>query len=127
MIGTSALNGILEKIKTTDYINVSSTTQLMEYAFALSQWMAYSGQMMAEAKRDLHTARRQAMINLIASLKANTATLSAQLQRDYVMDLCADEASAYELAERTNKACTHTLDMVRSCLSTLKEEMKMTT
>lgn len=126
MIQVEPLRDILSKIETTDYSGVSSPVQLMEYAFKLQQWMAYSGQQMAYAKYDLHIKRKQAMINLIGSLKANKSEMAVTLQREYVNDICADENMLYELADRCNRTCTHCLDMVRSCLSTLKEEMKMT-
>lgn len=126
MIQPDMLKAILDTIEGTDYKNVESPSLLMEYGFKLQQWMAYSGSQMAEAKKALHEARRAAMINLIASLKANGATLGAALQKDYVNDLCAEENSVYELAGRVNSSCIHALDFVRSCLSTLKAEMNLT-
>lgn len=126
MIQEEALRGILDTIEGTDYKAVSSPALLMDYGFKLSQWMAFSGGQVAECKEALHNARRKAMVNLIASLKANGATLSASLQKDYVNDLCAKEAMQYELAGRVNASCTHALDLVRTCISMLKEELKIT-
>lgn len=126
MIQPDHLRAIMSTIEQTDFQNVGSITLLMEYGFKLQQWGAFSGQQMAEMKQVLHNSRRQAMINLMASMKANGVNLAATLQRDYINDLCAVENAQYELAERCNRVCVHAADLVRTCLSTLKEEMKMT-
>lgn len=125
MIQESQLRAIMDTVEGTNYSAVSSPAQLMEFAFKLQQWMAFSGTQMAECKKQLHESRRKAMVNLIASLKANGAVLAASLQKDYVNDLCAEENMVYELASRCNSTCIHAIDMVRSCLSTLKAEMQM--
>jgi len=126
MIQEEALRGILGRIEGTDYKSVSSGVQLMEYGFQLQQWMAFSGSQVAECKEAVHKARRQAMVNLVASLKANGASLSPSLQKDYVNDLCGKEIMLYELAGRVNATCTHSLDFIRTCISLLKAEMQQT-
>lgn len=126
MIQPPQLQAILDTIEGTSYDQVQSISLLMDWGFKLQSWMAFSGSQQAQAKRLLHDARRRAMVNLIASLQANGATLAPSLQKDYVNDLCATENYHYELAERCNRACVHGLDLVRTCISTLKIEMSQT-
>lgn len=120
------LQAILDTIEATGFDQVQSITLLMEWGFKLQSWMAFSGAQQATAKRNLHDARRQAMVNLIASLQANGATLATSLQKEYINDLCAAENYNYELAERANRACVHALDLARTCISTLKTELQLT-
>jgi len=124
MIQRNSLQAVLDTIEGTPFSEVQSISLLMDWGFKLQQWMAFAGSQQAEAKKLLHDARRQAMVNLVASLKANGATLAPSLQKDYVNDLCAEENYNYELAERCNRCCVHALDFVRTCISTLKIELQ---
>jgi len=126
MIQPTQLQGILDTIEGATFDQLQSIHLLMEWGFKLEGWMAFSGSQQALAKADLHDARRKAMVNLIASLKANGATLAPSLQREYVNDLCGTENYHYELAERCNRACVHAMDFVRTCISTLKTELAQT-
>lgn len=124
-IQTIQLQAILDTIEGTNYDQVQSISLLMDWGFKLNQWMAFAGSQQALCKRALHAARRQAMVNLTASLHANGAEMAISLQKQYVDDLCADENYNYELAQRTNRACVHALDFIRSCLSTLRQELAL--
>jgi hypothetical protein len=126
MINPTELQGILDTIEGTNAQPVQSTTLLIDWGFKLQQWMAFSGSQQALCKLALQEARRQAMVNLVASLKANGAEMAISLQKQYVDDLCAKENYNYELAQRCNRACVHALDFTRSCLSTLKTELALT-
>lgn len=126
MIQPTQLQAILDTIEGTSYDQVQSVNLLIDWGFKLQQWMAFAGSQQALAKRQLHDARRQAMVNLVASLKANGAELAISLQKQYVEDLCAEESYNYQLAERLNRACVHGLDFIRTCISTLKTELQRT-
>lgn len=126
MIYPNQLQEILERIESTSYENTQSITLLMDWGFKLQQWMAFSGSQQALCKKALHNARKQAMVNLVASLKANGAEMAISLQKDFVNDTCSEENYNLELAERCNRACVHSLDFTRSCLSTLKTELAQT-
>jgi len=124
MIIPIQLLAVLDTIEGTTFESVQSIQLLMDWGFKLQSWMAFAGSQQAECKKALHDARRQAMVNLIASLQANGATLAPSLQRDYVNDLCAEQNYNYELADRCCRACVHALDLVRTCISTLKTELQ---
>jgi hypothetical protein len=114
---------ILTAIRGTSYSDVQSPDKLLEYAFQLTQWIAFTAEAIAEAKEQLHLARKQAYINLVGSLGAQEKKIGAMLMKDYCNDMCSKENAYLTLCERTNAAATHTNDLVRSALSYLKTEM----
>jgi hypothetical protein len=114
---------ILEAISNTHYSDVNNPTVLLEYGFELTGFIAFSGECVAEAKEMLHKARKQAYINLVASLGAHEKKIGVMLMKDYCNDLCAEENAYLALCERANAAATHASDLVRSALSYLKTEM----
>lgn len=126
MTHSTPLQDILNRIEGTSYERMQSIDSLISWGFELQQWMAFSGSQQALCKLTLQEARRRAMVNLVASLKANGAEMAISLQKQYVDDLCAQENYNYELAQRCNRACVHALDFTRSCLSTLKTELAQT-
>lgn len=116
------LLAIMNTLEGTAYANLQSIDLLIEYGFTMVQWIARSGEIMAEAKEDLHKKRRQAYLNVIASLGAQEKKIGPMLIKDYINDCCAEENALYELAERTNRACTHANDLIRTAISALKQE-----
>jgi hypothetical protein len=114
---------IQELLQTTSYSDVQSIDALIDHGFTLGQHIARTGQLMSEAKEKLHNKRKQAYLTAIASLGANQAKqLGTMIIKDYINDVCAEENALYELAERTNRACTHCQDFTRSAVSALKAE-----
>ncbi len=115
---------ILTTIQDTTYNHVRNPVQLMEYGFQLAGWISFTGEAIAEAKELLHKARKQAYINLVATLSANEAKkIGSLMMKDYCNDCCAKENAYLSLCERANAACTHANDLVRSALSYLKTEL----
>ncbi len=115
---------ILSSIESTNYSDVQSIDLLLEYGFRLTQWVAFSGEAMAEAKQELHAARRNAYLKVESSLNAQQKKWSPMLAKDYVNDCCSAENAYYELCERANRAATHSVDLVRTAISALKAEMQ---
>jgi hypothetical protein len=115
---------IMEKIITTSFSDVGSIDLLIEHGFVLSQYIARTGQLMSEAKESLHKARKQAYKDAQDILKARERKYSPLLLKDYINDCCAEENALYELAERANRACTHSNDLVRTAISALKTELQ---
>jgi hypothetical protein len=101
------LLGIMDTLQQTDYSDLQSIDALLDYGFTMVGWIARTGQMMAEAKEDLHKKRKQAYLNVIASLGSQEKKIGPMLIKDYINDCCAEENSLYELAERANRAVTH--------------------
>lgn len=116
------LTEIMEKIITTSYSDVQSIDKLIDYGLILAQYNARTGQLMSEAKGKLHTARKVAYKAAEAKLKEAGKKFPVLLLKDYINDCCADENEVYELAERTNRATVHSMDMLRTAISSLKAE-----
>jgi hypothetical protein len=114
---------IMQVIQDTNYDELQSPAQLLEYAFKLTGWISFSGETVAEAKELLHNARRKAYINLVASLGAQEKKIGTMLIKEFVLDSCAKESAYLTLCERCNSAATHAADVCRSALSYLKTEM----
>lgn len=117
---------ILTAIQDTTYNEVNNPTALMDYGFQLAGWIAFTAEAVAEAKELLHNARKQAYINLVASLGSQEKKIGEQMKKDYCNDCCAKEQAYLALCERTNAAATHACDLVRSALSYLKTELATT-
>jgi hypothetical protein len=116
---------ILKEIQDTSYNDVDSIELLLQYGFRLSGYQSFSGECMSEAKELLHAAKRKAYLRVMGSLEANGKTKQpVMLIKDYVLDLCSKEAAYYELCDRCNSACTHTLDFIRTAVSALKMELQ---
>lgn len=116
------LIGILNTIEGTNYSSVQSIDLLLEYGFKLTQWIARSGELQAQYKVELHNKRRKAYLSVVASHESQAKKAGPMILKDYINDCCAEENGLYELAERTNRACTHANDLVRTAVSALKQE-----
>lgn len=112
----------LQTTEFTKFSDVQSIDLLLEYGFKLQQYVARTGQLMSEAKEALHKERKQAYHDAELKLKKVGKDFSPMLLKDYINDCCAEANSLYELAERTNRACVHAGDLVRTAVSALKNE-----
>src|SRR5690349_11315738 len=118
----SELEAIMQTLMDTSYTDLQSIDQLIDYGFNMVGWIARTGQLMSEAKEQLHRKRRDAYKLAMEMLKDRKPQPSPLLVKDYVNDCCAEENALYELAERTNRACTHANDLIRTAVSALKQE-----
>lgn len=46
------------------------------------------------------------------------------MAKDYVQARAGEQEGTYEFIERVHRSCTHCLDLLRTCISALKEEQK---
>ena len=90
-----------------------------EYGSKLAGWIAYTGLAKAQAKRDLLQKKKET----IDKLMNDGHRLTPANFKEYVTASVSEEEYIYELADRTNAAATHQLDLIRSILSALKTEM----
>ena len=90
-----------------------------EYGSKLAGWIAYTGLAKAQAKRNLLEVKGEALSDILN----RNDKLSPSIIKEWVSAKTKDEEYAFELADRTNAAATHQLDLVRSILSALKTEM----
>ena len=104
--------------------SIQSITMLMELGVKIASWIAFTGQEMANAKKQLLVAKKQAYHAAMADLKKQGKEVAPSLVKDYVSTMCSEQEGYYLLCDRTNAAATHTLTFLNVCLSCLKEEMK---
>lgn len=80
---------------------------------------------MAVAKRILNIQKVKAYHNMIASSIANASYFAPSLAKEYVSAQCSKEQYDYDVCERCSRTITHTLEALRTCISALKEELKI--
>lgn len=98
---------------------LESISACTEYGSKLAGWIAYTGLAKAKAKRDLLAKKGEALADILN----RNDKLSPSIVKEWVSAKTMDEDYNFELADRTNAAATHQLDLVRSILSALKTEM----
>jgi hypothetical protein len=116
MISILEINSELQKVEASTLESIGACT---EYGAKLAGWIAYTGLMKAQAKRDLLQKKKETIERLMIE---NHRLTPANL-KEYVTASVSMEEYIFELADRTNAAATHQLDLVRSILSALKTEM----
>jgi len=113
----SEINEQLQQITPSTLESIGACT---EYGAKLAGWIAYTGLAKAQAKRELLQTKKETIEKLI---KENHR-LTPAMFKEYVTASVSDQEYNFELADRTNAAATHQLDLVRSILSALKTEMQ---
>jgi hypothetical protein len=81
---------------------------------------------MAVAKRALNKKKVEVYNNLVASNVANAEFYSPSLAKDYINAKLDQEQYEYDLCERCSRTVLHTIEALRTCISALKEEAKVT-
>ena len=106
-------------------VNVSNDPEeLKERIIMLMSHIAYSGQMLAEAKRLLRSRKSSEISKTIIAI-AKEQCLSASVQNALLDSICDEEAYLVDFIERVNRTATHQLDACRSLLSYEKEGMRL--
>jgi endonuclease IV len=99
---------------------LESIAACTEYGSKLAGWIAYTGLAKAQAKRELLQKKGEALADILN----RNDKLSPSIVKEWVSAKTMNEDYSFELADRTNAAATHQLDLVRSILSALKTEMQ---
>ena len=119
-----SLQAILSSIEGTVIDDMQTREQVSNYLIRLTGWMAYTNEQMAVTNRAHNIAKRDAYAKLQEQYNATGVTLSPSLAKDYIGSLCSKTAYGYQMAERTSRTIVHTIDAMRSVLSTMKAEME---
>lgn len=107
------------------YNGQQSVTWYIDQLGILCKTMAFVNSQMAEAKKALNNKKRIAYELLISSEIAKATYFAPSLAKDYIAARCEEEQYNYDICERCSRTVVHTIDAVRSIISTLKEEMKI--
>ena len=97
--------------------------ELTDRILKLMSYIAYSGEMLAEAKKLLRSRKSSEISKTIIAI-AKEQCLSASVQNALLDSICDDEAFLVDFIERVNRTATHQLDGCRSLLSYEKEQLK---
>lgn len=103
------------------YTASQSIHWLVDQVGTLCGKMAFVNSQMATAKKELSAAKRKTF----ESAKTAHSNLPPSLLKDYVASLCEQQQYNYDVCERTSRTIVHTLDVLRTCISALKEEVKL--
>lgn len=95
---------------------------LHEYLITLTNHMARANYIMAEYQRKFREEKKKAYLRLKASSEAQASYYAPSLAKDFVDSQCSDSGYIYDLAERLSRLCSHTIDAVRTIVSSLKSE-----
>ena len=113
------LESINKELQTVEPAAMQTIAACSEYGTKLAGWIAYTGEAKAKAKKDLLLKKKLT----IDKLMMESHRLTPAIFKEYVTASVSEEEYNFELADRTNAAATHQLDLVRSILSALKTEM----
>ena len=105
---------------------IQSIDDLIQKLNLINSTLAWCNEQMAIAKYNYNEAKVKAYLNLQASdLANNDRKFSPLLAKDYVASLCKNEAYCFDLTERFSRSLVHIADNIRTCISALKEQMKL--
>jgi hypothetical protein len=108
------------------YTATQSIAWLIDQMGALCKSLAFVNNQMAVAKKVLNKAKVRAYNTLVTSSEANREYYSAMLAKDYISAKIEQEQYDYDICERCSRTVLHTIEALRTCISALKEEAKVT-
>jgi hypothetical protein len=108
-----------------DYTASQSIAWLIDQMGMLCKSLAFANNQMAVAKKILNKAKTRAYNNLVMSSVANEQYFSASLAKDYISAKIEQEQYDYDICERCSRTLLHTIEALRTCISALKEEAKV--
>lgn len=94
------------------------------YSIRLTNIMARCNFLMAEYKRKFRMEKKAAYERLTKTVVKDQKYFAPSLAKDYIDAQCNETGYMYDLAERTSRLCTHTLDTLRTITMALMNERK---
>ena len=116
------LTGYLYTIETFDKDSAQDGGALHSYLIDLTNKQARANFVMAEYKRKLRKEKEANYIEFSKSYATKNKLYSPSLAKDYIDAQSADTGYVYDLAERLSRCCTHTIEALRTIISSLKSE-----
>lgn len=120
----SELQAIQSELESVN-LHITSTqsiSALIDLAGKIAAWLAFSGEQMAIAKKIWRSYTAKAYDNYVFNKVARGFTITPSMANKYAEARVGEHESNYEYCERINRAATHTLDILRTCISALKAE-----
>jgi hypothetical protein len=111
-----------------EYLQITCSNNPIEIEERISTLMVYmarSGEMLAEAKKNLRRRKSEEIQNTILTI-ARENCLSAKIQNALLDSIAEEENYLVDELDRLNTSTTHQLDALRSMLSYEKENLRLT-
>jgi hypothetical protein len=108
------------------YTASQSISWLIDQVGILCKSLAFVNNQMAVAKKLMNKKKVQVYNNLLCSSVANNEFFSPSVIKDYVSAKIEQEQYDYDICERCSRTLLHTIEALRTCVSALKEELKVT-
>lgn len=116
------IKGYMKEVEDFDKDAGQDAQALHSYLIRLTNFMARANFLMAEYQKKFRDEKKRAYLNLIASEHSTQKYFAPSLAKDYVDSQCGDTGYIYDLAERLSRLCSHTIDAIRTIISSLKSE-----
>ncbi len=116
------LTGYLETIQNFDKEMSQDAGTLYVYIIELTQFMSRANFLMAEYSKKFREAKASAYVKLAKSKHSEQRYYAPSLAKDYIDSQCSEEGYIYDLAERLSRTCVHTIEGLRTIVSSLKSE-----
>src|ERR1051325_5767378 len=107
------------------YTASQSIAWLIDHVGLLCKSLAFVNNQMAVAKKLLNKKKVNAYNTLVGSRLANNETVSPMVAKDYISAKIEQEQYDYDVCERCSRTLLHTIEALRTCISALKEEAKV--
>lgn len=112
------------KERTEKLIHTQSLDWYIQTLGILCNYLPYVNEQMARSKRCLNQ-RKKLAYESVADEFQNKKHFSPMLIKDYVNTICQQEHYWYDLSERISRTLVHSIDSLRTIISALKEEFKI--
>lgn len=118
------IESCLEWLETAadDYTASQSVNWLIDQMGMLCKALAFAGNQMAVAKKELNGVKTKAYESLVASSVANAEYFAPSLAKDYIASKVLVAQYNYDICERCSRVLVHHIDALRTCISALKVE-----
>lgn len=113
------------EVSSQDITGTQSVGFLVDHIGQLCNSLAFANGQMAVAKTLLNKAKVSAYNTLVLSSHSSQKYFAPSLAKDFISAQCSKEQYSYDMAERASRTITHILDSLRTCVSALKEEIKI--
>lgn len=114
--------GYLKTIETFDRDSSQDGQALYYYLIDLTNIGARVNYLKVEYNRSWRKSKKDAYLRLTASTHSTQQYFAPSLAKDYVDACCSESAYMYEICDRCAAQVVHTIDAVRTIISSLKSE-----
>jgi hypothetical protein len=116
------LTGYLKVIETFEKDSAEDGNALHTYLIQLTNIGARANYLRVEYQKMFRQAKKEAYQRLTTAGHQKQQYWAPSLAKDYVDSCCGESGYMAELAERTAAQCVHTIDAIRTIISSLKSE-----